>query len=108
MREIVWRLMKPAESVDLELLSDIFYIEIPKEQKSEPSKIKKKTGEPDSEDSTEEVEYPESTPRPVSMSRIKNGVSIYKTTLTEKVPKTVRVNLPIMSEKAIHLKNIHR
>ena len=24
------------------------------------------------------------------MSRVKNGVSIYKTTLTEKVPKTVR------------------
>ena len=50
MREIVWRLTKPAESVDLELLSDIFYIEIPKEQKSEPAKIKKKTGEPDGED----------------------------------------------------------
>ena len=90
MREIVWRLTKPAESVDLELLSDIFYIEIPKEQKSEPAKIKKKTGEPDSEDSSEEVEYPESTPRPVTISRVKNGVSIYNTTLTEKVPKTVR------------------
>lgn len=78
LREIIRRLMKPAEGIDKELLGDIFYIDIPEsrppEEKPEKSPDKKKKG-----DKKGDIPLPEIKTRtkPVLVSKISGGVRIF-------------------------------
>jgi hypothetical protein len=90
MREIVWRLAKPAESVDRELLSDIFFIEIPLDLENEKQQTKKKSDKDSGEDPDDDFNPPESKPKLISLTRVKRGIAIRKNPVTQQLPVSVR------------------
>ncbi len=85
LREIIRRLLKPAEGVDKEVLGDIFYVEIPEKRPPEeqtkkvPDK-KEKGGKPGEGPEIEVV----SKTRPILLSKIAGGIRISRNPNTEK------------------------
>jgi hypothetical protein len=90
MREIVWRLIQPTGGIDRELLSDIFFNEIPVEQEDKAKKIQKPAEENEGEESEDDFVFPESKPRLIILSRIKSGIAIRKNPRTQDLPVSVR------------------
>jgi len=78
LKEIIRKLMKPAEGVDQELLGEIFFIDIPQEmpagKKPEKTPDKKKKGDHPEPAPVIDIER---RPAPVIVSKISGGVRIY-------------------------------
>jgi len=78
LREIIRRLMKPAEGIDREALEEVFYVDIPEnkppEEKAGTTHIKKKKGDKKSDIPLPEIK---SRTRPVLISKISGGVRIF-------------------------------
>ena len=85
LREIIRRLLKPAEGVDPELLGDVFYVEIPEkrppEEKSKKTPDKKEKGEKPGPGPDVEVV---SVTKPILLSKISGGVRIYPSQTSKK------------------------
>jgi hypothetical protein len=79
LREIIHRLMKPAEGVDKELLGEIFYADIPEDRPPEvqPGKkpVKKRKGDKPDKGPLPDIK---SRTRPVLITKISGGVRIYQ------------------------------
>jgi hypothetical protein len=92
LREIIRRLMKPAEGVDKELLGDIFYVDVPEikppEEKPRKTPDKEKKGE---KPGTVPVVEVESRTKPVFVSKISGGVRIYHNPNSSKKISSVEV-----------------
>jgi len=77
LREIIHRLLKPAEGVDRELLGEVFYVDIPEkrppEEKPEKARDKDKAGQKPGDGPDVDVV---SRARPIILSRISGGVRI--------------------------------
>jgi hypothetical protein len=90
MKEIIRRLIRPVEGVDKELLSRVFYIEIPKEDEGgvedtdeqKRGRNRKKQG-PD---------IPTPPPPLLKVAQIQGGVCIRSNKSSERVPATVRAD----------------
>lgn len=92
LREIIRRLMKPAEGVDKEILGDVFFVDLPEkqrtEEKSKKAPEKKEKGEKPGDGPDVEVQ---STPRPLMISKISGGVRIYPNTDSKKIISSAEI-----------------
>ena len=92
LKEIIRRLMKPAEGVDKELLGDIFYVDIPEERPPEekPQKTPDKDKRGDKPETAPVIDV-ESKIRPVLISQISGGVRIYNNPASARKISSVEV-----------------
>jgi hypothetical protein len=92
LREIIRRLMKPAEGVDKELLGEIFYVDIPEPHPPEekPRKLPDKEKKGEKPEKTENIEI-ESRAKPVFVTKISGGVRINRNQNSPKNISSVEV-----------------
>jgi hypothetical protein len=92
LREIIRRLMKPAEGVDKELLGEIFYVDIPEFQTPEekPRKAPDKEKKGDQQGKIPVIEV-EGRAKPVFVTKISGGVRIYHNPDSSKKISSVEV-----------------
>lgn len=105
LREIIRRLLKPAEGVDKELLGEVFYVDIP--EKRPPEKQQKKTPDKD-EDGGKPEDGPDvdvvSRVKPMFLSKISGGVRIYPNPNSKKNISSVEIRFAYAVRKGNPMK----
>ncbi len=105
LREIIHRLLKPAEGVDRELLGEVFYIDIPEKRPPEEKKTKTRDEKEKGDESEKGLEEGVSSrPRPVLLSKISGGVRIYPNPTLQKDLSSVEIRFAYAVRKGNPMK----
>jgi hypothetical protein len=109
LREIIRRLMKPAEGVDNELLGEVFYYDLPRKQqpdeKPKTARDKKEKGEKPGDGPEVEVI---SRTRPILLSKISGGVRIYHNPASEKNLSSAEITFAYAVRKGNAIKKYNK